>query len=153
MEEKVRASLEQSVKANKQREEARVEAKRVTDEERENFEAGWAQSRLSVVEPAMIEIADWLKQNGWVAEVKSDGNTGMRLEVYTGDMRTAGGVYPRPSIIFQSGTTANVIYAQIVTTTSSMSITPGGHMALKEVNKETVQELCSEFFDRLSKEK
>jgi hypothetical protein len=150
MKSEIKAAFQKAAKEHEARavERLREQEKRVTD--RDQFEAGWRDTRARIVLPALRQIREEvLTPAGWTSEVRSDDKEeSATIEVYKGSMHALG-TTRRPSITFVIDRHSPTIFV------TSQSISQGGGQGkfpLDEVTEEFVQATVLKFFQRLTSE-
>jgi hypothetical protein len=92
MKSEIKAAFQKAAKEHEARavERLREQEKRLTD--RDQFEAGWRDTRARIVLPALRQIREEvLTPAGWLSEVRSDDKgESATIEVYKGSMHALG---------------------------------------------------------------
>jgi hypothetical protein len=150
MKDSIRERFKKAIEAYKESEQAvRTEQQHVQDERRK-FEAGWAAATISIVVPALEEIASkFLIPNGWEGAVKRE-NVQVIFEVSKGDMLSMHGGFRRPTLTISPNTSENGFVATIVTTNTGAPI---GSFTLENLTADLIQEYAAKFFEKLSEER
>jgi hypothetical protein len=100
----IKAAFEQAIATSDARSKAETEAQQQRLTKQQQFDHDFGVTCTTVIAPALKEVADVLRRNGWNADVlpmQSDGTIG--LSVYKEDMFAIGGD-GRPHIAFRGDT-------------------------------------------------
>jgi hypothetical protein len=100
----IKAAFEQTIASSDARSKAATEAQQQRLTKQRQFDHDFGVTCTTVIAPALKEVADFLRSNGWNAEVspmQGDGTIG--LLVYKGNMFAVGGD-GRPHIVFRGDT-------------------------------------------------
>jgi hypothetical protein len=144
MKDEIKREFEKAI-ADRQARDARAQeiAGRKVDQRRQ-AEEEWETKRNQVVAPALQEIEQMLKQSGWVTSIR-DENGDLALDIYKGDMRSAGGGRERPNVRFRFDGSGVSTY--LATTSVKKS---GPTFDFAELTTQKVQEFVLDFFKQLT---
>ncbi|MCK1402764.1 hypothetical protein IVB45_22985 [Bradyrhizobium sp. 4] len=131
---------------NRRDEEQHITAERKRTEA-EQFQADWVDKISTVVRPALQEVVDQLlSPAGWQTRFV-DTPPAAGLEVYKGNMTTAGGGRTRPNITFAPTPSGNKITVYIATPNLGQST---ASLTVDEVTHDKIQEEALGFFKKLT---
>src|SRR3981081_3805328 len=100
MRDDLKREFEKVIADKKLRDEASEQAAARQRNEVDQLQADWIEKISTVVRPALQEIVDdVLRSAGWQTTFVGSGTT-LGLEVYKGNMTTAGGSRTRPNVTF-----------------------------------------------------
>jgi hypothetical protein len=144
-----------SVDTDNQRRATAIQEAKEKEDAHKAFISSWHKAVDDVVAPALQEVADTLKQKGWVARVNrisiSHQPRAVRLYIYRGNMTggetSAGDERTRPHIEFKPDPMTDRVSVYEVTTTNRDG--PGSLHTVEDLTFDSVQRIAVEYFQRL----
>ena len=144
----IKAAFEQAIESSDARSKAATEQQQQRLTKQRQFDHDFELTCATVIAPALKEVADFLRSNGWAAEVfpmQGDGTIG--LSVYKGNMFAVGGD-GRPHVAFRGDAHSQRVMVSFVPA-APPTYAEASHI-LSDFTPDFVQATALKFFQFLS---